>query len=92
MEAGQRQHPFRVSARFEERGQAESAVEALRDSGFEDEEISIVARGAFETSEEDAVPGGLYVTVSADHDRERAESVLREAGAPAVQQRELPIP
>lgn len=73
-----------VVAMFSDRAAAETAVDALLERGFTDDQISLVARGA-QTDESGAfVPGGLMVTVSAKGREDEAERVLREHEAREV--------
>jgi hypothetical protein len=66
-----------VVAIFADREAAESAVDALMGSGFTDDQVSLVARGAGTDEQGKFVPGGLMVTVRAKNREEEAERVLR---------------
>jgi hypothetical protein len=66
-----------VVAMFPDRDSAEAAVDALHESGFTDDQISLVARGAGTDESGKFVPGGLLVTVSAKGREGEAERVLR---------------
>lgn len=73
-----------VVAMFADRAAAESAVDALLERGFTDDQISLVARGA-ETDESGRfMPGGLMVTVSAKGREDEAERLLKEHEAREV--------
>jgi len=63
---------------FPDRETAESAVDALLERGFTDDQISLVARGAATDDKGKFVPGGLIVTVSAKNREDEAERLLRE--------------
>ena len=67
-----------VVAMFSDRGAAEEAVDGLLASGFADDQISLVARGAGADESGKFLPGGLMVTVSAKGREVDAERVLRE--------------
>jgi hypothetical protein len=67
-----------VVAMFADRETAETAVDALHERGFTDDQISLVARGATTDDNGKFVPGGLMVTVSAKNREDEAEGVLRE--------------
>ena len=67
-----------VVAMFADRDTAETAVDALLERGFTDDQISLVARGAETDENGKFVPGGLMVTVSATGREGEAERVLRE--------------
>jgi hypothetical protein len=73
-----------VVAMFADRETAESAVDALLERGFTDDQISLVARGASTDEQGKFVPGGLMVTVSAKNREEEAERLLREHEAREV--------
>jgi len=73
-----------VVAMFSDRDEAETAVDALVDRGFTDDQISLVARGAGTDDSGAFVPGGLMVTVSAKERESEAERVLREHNAREV--------
>ena len=73
-----------VVAMFADRETAESAVDALLERGFTDDQISLVARGAATDDNGKFVPGGLMVTVSATGREDEAERVLREHKAREV--------
>ena len=67
-----------VVAIFADRETAETAVDALIERGFTDDQISLVARGADTDEHGKFVPGGLMVTVSAKGREGEAERLLRE--------------
>jgi len=67
-----------VVAMFPDRETAESAVDALLERGFTDDQISLVARGATTDDKGKFVPGGLTVTASAKNREDEAERLLRE--------------
>lgn len=67
-----------VVAMFPDRETAESAVDALLERGFTDDQISLVARGAETDDKGKFLPGGLMVTVSAKDREDEAERLLRE--------------
>lgn len=67
-----------VVAMFADRETAETAVDALLERGFTDDQISLVARGAATDDAGKFVPGGLLVTVSAEDREAEAERLLRE--------------
>ena len=73
-----------VVAMFANRETAETAVDALQERGFTDDQISLVARGATTDENGKFVPGGLMVTVSAKNREDEAERVLREHEAREV--------
>jgi hypothetical protein len=73
-----------VVAIFADREAAESAVDALMGSGFSDDQVSLVARGAGTDDQGKFVPGGLMVTVSAKNREDEAERVLRSHEAREV--------
>ena len=73
-----------VVAMFPDRETAESAVDALLERGFTDDQISLVARGAATDDKGKFVPGGLMVTVSAKNREDEAERLLREHEAREV--------
>ncbi|MDP9274271.1 MAG: hypothetical protein M3O99_01585 [Chloroflexota bacterium] len=73
-----------VVAMFADRETAESAVDALLERGFTDDQISLVARGAATDDNGKFVPGGLMVTVSATGREDEAERLLREHKAREV--------
>jgi hypothetical protein len=73
-----------VVAIFADRDTAETAVDALQEKGFTDDQISLVARGASTDDNGKFVPGGLMVTVSAKGREDEAERVLREHNAREV--------
>ena len=73
-----------VVAMFSDRGTAETAVDALLATGFTDDQISIVARGAGTDESGKFVPGGIMVTVSARDRENEAERVLKEHEAHEV--------
>ena len=73
-----------VVAMFTDRDEAESAVDALKERGFADDQISLVARGAGTDDSGAFVPGGLMVTVSAKGREAEAERVLRDRSAREV--------
>ena len=73
-----------VVAMFADRETAETAVDALQERGFTDDQISLVARGATTDENGKFVPGGLMVTVSAKNREDEAERVLREHEAREV--------
>ena len=63
-----------VVAMFADRETAETAIDALLDQRFSDDQISLVERGAGTDESGKFVPGGLMVTVNAtgrEHDAER---------------------
>lgn len=70
-----------VVAMFADRDTAESAVDALLERGFTDDQISLVARGATTDANGKFIPGGLMVTVSAKAREDEAERLLREHDA-----------
>jgi hypothetical protein len=73
-----------VVAIFSDRATAETAVDALEEKGFTDDQISLVARGAETDESGKFVPGGLMVTVSAKGREDEAERVLKEHEAREV--------
>ncbi len=73
-----------VVAMFSDRDAAESAVDALVERGFTDDQISLVARGAGTDDSGTFVPGGLMVTVNAKDREAEAERVLRDRDAREV--------
>jgi hypothetical protein len=73
-----------VVAVFADRGAAEAAVDALLASGFTDDQISLVARGAGTDESGKFMAGGLMVTVSATGREDEAERVLKEHEAHEV--------
>jgi hypothetical protein len=73
-----------VVAMFADRGTAETAVDALQENGFTDDQISLVARGAETDDSGKFVPGGLLVTVTAKGREDEAERVLKEHEAREV--------
>jgi hypothetical protein len=73
-----------VVAMFADRDTAETAVDALLERGFTDDQISLVARGADTDENGKFVPGGLMVTVSAKGREHEAEGVLRKNKAREV--------
>jgi hypothetical protein len=73
-----------VVAMFADRETAETAVDALLERGFSDDQISIVARGAGTDENGKFVPGGLMVTVNAKNREDEVERVLREHEAREV--------
>jgi hypothetical protein len=73
-----------VVAMFPDRETAETAVDALLERGFTDDQISLVARGAATDDNGKFVPGGLMVTVSAKNREGEAERVLRDHEAREV--------
>jgi hypothetical protein len=73
-----------VVAMFANRETAETAVDALLERGFTDDQISLVARGAATDDNGNFIPGGLMVTVSAKNREDEAERVLREHEAREV--------
>jgi hypothetical protein len=73
-----------VVAIFADRETAETAVDALLERGFTDDQISLVARGADTDENGKFVPGGLMVTVSAEDRESEAEVILREHEAREV--------
>lgn len=73
-----------VVAMFADRGTAETAVDALLEHGFTDDQISLVARGAETDDSGKFVPGGLMVTVSAKGREAEAERLLKEHEAREV--------
>lgn len=73
-----------VVAIFSDRATAETAVDALLERGFTDDQISLVARGAETDASGKFVPGGLMVTVSAQGREDEAERVLKEHEAREV--------
>jgi hypothetical protein len=66
-----------VVAMFPDREAAETAVDALLERGFTDDQISLVARGAAPDEQGKFVPGGLMVTVTAKNREDEAERLLR---------------
>ena len=73
-----------VVAMFADRETAETAVDALLERGFTDDQISLVARGAVTDQNGSFVPGGLMVTVSAKNREDEAERLLRDHEAREV--------
>jgi hypothetical protein len=73
-----------VVAMFSDRATAETAVDALQEKGFTDDQISLVARGAETDESGKFVPGGLMVTVSAKDREAEAEQVLKQNQAREV--------
>ena len=73
-----------VVAMFADRAAAETAVDALLERGFTDDQISLVARGAETDESGKFVPGGLMVTVSAKDRENEAESLLKKHEAREV--------
>jgi hypothetical protein len=73
-----------VVAMFADRDTAETAVDALLERGFTDDQISLVARGAETDESGKFVPGGLMVTVTATGREADAEKVLKEHEAREV--------
>jgi hypothetical protein len=73
-----------VVAMFADRDTAETAVDALLERGFTDDQISLVARGAETDESGKFVPGGLMVTVTAKGREADAEKVLKEHEAREV--------
>jgi hypothetical protein len=73
-----------VVAMFSDRETAETAVDALIERGFTDDQISLVARGAATDEQGKFVPGGLMVTVSAKNREAEAEQLLRKHAAREV--------
>jgi hypothetical protein len=73
-----------VVAIFADRDTAETAVDALQEKSFTDDQISLVARGATTDDNGKFVPGGLMVTVSAKGREDEAERVLRDHNAREV--------
>jgi hypothetical protein len=67
-----------VVAMFADRATAETAVDALQENGFTDDQISLVARGAETDESGKFVAGGLMVTVTAKGREGEAEKVLKE--------------
>jgi hypothetical protein len=72
-----------VVAEFGDRNQAEAAVDALEEAGFDSNKVSFVARGA-ETVDGKFVPGVLLITVHAEGRDADAERILRSGGATKV--------
>lgn len=72
-----------VVAEFQDRDQADKAVEALTRAGFGSEQVSFVARGA-EHDGEKFIPGTLLITVHAEGRDQEAMRVLRDEGASKV--------
>src|SRR5437773_9890386 len=70
-----------VVAMFTDRDEAESAVDALKERGFADDEIALVARGASTDDSGGFVPGGVMVTVRAKAREAEAERVRRARSA-----------
>ena len=73
-----------VVAMFSDRDTAEKAVDALLETGFTDDQISLVARGAGTDDSGKFVAGGLMVTVTATGREGAAERVLRSHEAREV--------
>lgn len=73
-----------VVAMFSDRATAETAVDALQERGFTDDQISLVARGAETDASGKFVAGGLMVTVSAKGREDEAEQVLKKHEAREV--------
>jgi hypothetical protein len=73
-----------IVAMFADRATAETAVDALLERGFTDDQISLVARGAETDASGKFVPGGLMVTVTAKGRENEAEKVLQEHEAREV--------
>jgi hypothetical protein len=73
-----------VVAMFSDRATAETAVDALQEKGFTDDQISLVARGAETDESGKFVPGGLMVTVSAKGREDEAQQVLKQNEAREV--------
>jgi hypothetical protein len=73
-----------VVAMFADRATAETAVDALLERGFTDDQISLVARGAETDESGKFIPGGLMVTVSATGREDEAERILNEHEAREV--------
>lgn len=73
-----------VVAMFPDRETAESAVDALLEGGFTDDQISLVAQGAGTDENGKFVPGGLMVTVTAKNREDEAERLLKDHEAREV--------
>ena len=73
-----------VVAMFPDRETAESAVDALLERGFTDDQISLVAQGAGTDENGKFVPGGLMVTVTAKNREDEAERLLKDHEAREV--------
>ena len=73
-----------VVAMFADRDAAETAVDALLEQGFTDDQISLVARGASADDAQGFVPGGLMVTVNAEDRAAEAERILKDKAAREV--------
>lgn len=73
-----------VVAMFPDRETAESAVDALLEGGFTDDQISLVAQGADTDENGKFVPGGLMVTVTAKNREDEAERLLKDHEAREV--------
>ena len=69
-----------VVAEFQDRGQADTAVDSLAKAGFKPEQVSFVARGA-EHDGDRFIPGALLITVHPDGRDADAERILRAGGA-----------
>src|SRR5207247_11306907 len=70
-----------VVAMFSDRDEAETAVDALVDRGFTDDQISLVARGAGTDDAGAIVPGGLMVPATAKARESGADRVPRDPNA-----------
>lgn len=77
-----------IVGEFADRTSADSAVEALLQAGFSDDQLSVVARGA-EDTESGFRPGALMVTARCDGNDDVAERIMRDHEARSVRRDEV---
>lgn len=73
IEATQGEKVFRE---FQDRAEAERAVERLHEAGFADDQITLTTHGTSTKPDGTFVPGGLEVVVMAGEQADEAERIL----------------
>lgn len=66
----------KVTREYHDRGQAEEAVERLRQAGFSEDVVSMITHGGTTDDNGTFVPGGIEVVVLADQRADDAERLL----------------
>jgi len=72
-----------IVGQFADRGAADTAMERLARAGFEEDQVSFIARGAEHVGDK-FVPGALLITVHPEGREDEAMKVLKECGATRI--------
>ena len=68
----------KVRAKFKQLSEAEAAIERLHESGFTDDQITMLTHGGSTAADGTFSPGGIEVIVIADERADDAERILAQ--------------